>query len=293
MEQTKQTEVKASRGPEMLRIPLSLIEVEEGFNARTEENYGDINSLAASILSMGQLKPVEVFKVAGQERYVLTDGHRRLRALKVVAEKAGTPDMLVLATKGSNSPVERLYSQILSNDGQKNTTYERAKIVERLLSEGEKSKDIQAKLGLNATDVHNFKTMLSAPEGVLAHLKNDAISGTTVVQIVKDNKGDDEAITAAVEEAIANATQEAREKGEPKKRATARHTNKLSTLPKMKRIREKLEKIKERNDFEELALQLIDALQDRETPMTFIMELVKDGPVRYEEQEEEGGEEQA
>ena len=250
-------------------------------------------ALAASILSMGQLKPVEVFKVAGQERYVLTDGHRRLRALKVVAEKTGNPDMLVLATKGSNNDVERLYSQLLSNDGKQNTTYERAKVVGRLLAKGEKPKDIQAKLGLNATDVHNFKVMLSAPEKVLTHLKNDSISGTTVVQIVKDNKGDAEAIEAAVEEAIANAQQEAREKGETKKRATARHTGKLATLPKMKRIREKLQKIKERNDFEELALQLIDALGDKETPMTFIMELVKDGPVQYEEQQEEGDKEEA
>lgn len=268
---------KAKGGPQLKRIPLSQIEVEDGFNARTEDNYGDIRQLATSIKEMGQLEAVEVTKVKGEDRYILTDGHRRIRAMRLL--QAENPDevLFVTATSGPENLVDRLYSQWLHNDGQANTEYERGVIVQRLLAEGEKQKEIVAKLGMkNVQEFYILKTMFTAPAPVLEHLRQGNISGTTVVAIVKEFKGNEDAQIEAVESAIAEAQKEAERRGLEKKVATVRHTNKKTPAQLAKALFEKLEALESRNKNQRLVFGVLSGLYGK-LSMKKIMEMVETG----------------
>ncbi len=65
--------------------------VEKGFNPR--EDYGDMDHLIKSIRENGVLVPLRGYKERGTNNYIITDGHRRLRASKEVVKEF--PDMTV------------------------------------------------------------------------------------------------------------------------------------------------------------------------------------------------------
>ena len=73
-----ETTLKTKRTDIMLVDPRNLV-IEEGFNKRSD--YGDIPALALSIVQFGMIEAVKAHKVRGEEKYIVTDGHRRQAAL--------------------------------------------------------------------------------------------------------------------------------------------------------------------------------------------------------------------
>ena len=78
----EKTALQTQRTDLMLVDPANII-VEEGFNHRSENNYGNIEELALNIVANGVLDPPIGFKVRGEDKYIMTEGHRRLRAIKL------------------------------------------------------------------------------------------------------------------------------------------------------------------------------------------------------------------
>ena len=69
---------------EIIKIPIKKIEVDTDQPRKTFENIGE---LASSILKEGLIEPLKVMKSG--DKYILIDGERRFRALKLLYEKGG------------------------------------------------------------------------------------------------------------------------------------------------------------------------------------------------------------
>lgn len=94
----------------------------EGGNVRTGiEKEEDINEMAKSILSVGLLRPLCVKenplfdnKDEVSRPYILVDGHRRYKALCVLAESAGLHDASIVPTKEQEALRKRLAKLVLN-----------------------------------------------------------------------------------------------------------------------------------------------------------------------------------
>lgn len=77
-------DIAETKKNDLLKVDPRNIVIEEGFNER--EEYGDIEGLCQSIIEVGQLEAVKGYKMRGEEKYVLTDGHRRFRAIMMAKD---------------------------------------------------------------------------------------------------------------------------------------------------------------------------------------------------------------
>ena len=101
--------IASGRG-NLYSIPLDKIEIEDGFNVRSD--YGDIPELAADIAQNGVLNPLTV-RMTG-ERLVLSDGHRRLAAVKYAVANLGaaiTDVPCIMERKGTGEDDRVAYSK--------------------------------------------------------------------------------------------------------------------------------------------------------------------------------------
>ncbi|MFP5387841.1 MAG: ParB/RepB/Spo0J family partition protein, partial [Thermoleophilia bacterium] len=102
---TEMTDVKTPR------VPISKIDVEEGFNARTHMDEKELEGLAASLGSAGVVQPLSVRPGKG-DRFTLVAGHRRLAA----APQAGLKDVPIVVSEGNahlSSLVENIHREEL------------------------------------------------------------------------------------------------------------------------------------------------------------------------------------
>ncbi|MCC7514222.1 MAG: ParB N-terminal domain-containing protein [Bacteroidia bacterium] len=234
------------------------IVIEEGFNVR--KDMGDIEGLARSVVEMGVIVPIEGFKVRGEDKYVLTDGHRRFAAvtlaLKHHAEgKAGFEDIskiqMLEVHPGSSNMKERLYTMAITGEKKKDLTeLERADMYSRLLEyavgegkkKGEAVKEICKRVGISQATFYNIVKLNELPEVVKASIERGEITGSTFVSIVRDVK-DEQTQIKMVNEAIEDAKSVAVTEGKGVKKATAKNVKggKAKTpMQKLKAVQEKM-----------------------------------------------------
>ena len=147
---------------DMYLLPVTEIIVQEGFNPRTD--YGDIASLAESILQNGVKNPLRGYKEGGN--YILTDGHRRLMAAKIVAKT--NPEILVpfVLDMSNKSAEQRIIDTMICNDGLKLNPLEEAEIINRLINFGMNEKEICKRTSQTSTYVSNLKLLYNAPQKI-------------------------------------------------------------------------------------------------------------------------------
>lgn len=277
-------------GETLLRIPVSAIMVEEGFNVREEASFVDeeLQQLAESMGSTGQKNPIRVIAAPGKEgKYVLTDGERRYRAAKLLVKKHPEFTLQAIVTDESNaSPLDRAITQFVANGGRPFSHYEQARLIERLESMGVEPKDIATKLGIQQQMVYNFLKAIKVGEEGLEALRKGEVSLTTLTDIARKSqveaapedstaKGrgkngkvvDGKKAKAILKETVDNARKEAKEKGlEKPKKATARHNTQGSTRTVqtvVKELHKRLCEKKERNGAEESACELLGLILDK------------------------------
>ncbi|MFP5387870.1 MAG: ParB/RepB/Spo0J family partition protein, partial [Thermoleophilia bacterium] len=93
------------------RVSISKIDVEEGFNARTHVDEKELESLAASLGSVGVVQPLSV-RPGKDDRFTLVAGHRRFAA----AQQAGLKDVPIIVSEGNaylTSLVENIHREEL------------------------------------------------------------------------------------------------------------------------------------------------------------------------------------
>lgn len=121
--------------------PELLIALEE-FNVRID--YGDIDSLALSIIENGVKVPLSGYR-KGNHFYV-TDGFRRTRAIKLAIElgyEIKEIPFVVEPLKYTN--VDRIFDMIIKNDGKQLTALEQGEAFKRLTEQGLSQSEISKK----------------------------------------------------------------------------------------------------------------------------------------------------
>lgn len=287
--ETPVTEVetlKTKKNDLLLIDPRNIVE-EEGFNVRAD--MGDLDSLADSIISVGQLEPISVMKIRGEEKFALTDGHRRMAAIRLAIEK-GHPIPYVRAIVSSGNLEDRIFAMVITGIGKKPlNSVEEAEAYKRLKAYGYEVKDIAKRVGKSLPHIYNLLKIADLPQEIKKRIINDEISGNTVLQIFKDSKTADDLI-AAVDNAV-NAANEVDEvpsepttiEGEPtstpkatskkKKKATARHAGVLSP---MKKLEEALVIACDKNyQYVDLMQTLVAALNNRNSKVESIAKIFK------------------
>lgn len=252
-----QTEtLKTKRTDIMLVDPRNLV-IEEGFNKRVD--YGDIPALALSIVQFGLIDAVKAHKVRGEEKYIVTDGHRRQAALMLAIENhdkgvKGFEDISLIervpVLPASANLKERLYIMAITGETKKVLTdMEKVEMYEALLEMGKEEgkkrsetiREICANLGISQAAVYNTLKISELSDSIKDKIASNIISATTVVAIVRELK-DPVQQEKAVEAAIANAAKLSEASGK-KVKATAKDVKGLKSKTPMARIQEVVDKL--------------------------------------------------
>lgn len=170
---------------DLWKVPPSLLVAEEDFNIRTD--YGDIESLALSIIENGVKVPLSGYRKG--EQFIITDGFRRNRAIKKAIELghdiATVPFMV--EPKGYNIE-DRLFDMLLKNDGKNLSTFEMAELFKRLQNYGYSITQIAKKIGKTTGYVSELISVTNVPQLVKNEIAKGNISVSLVADIVKSTK---------------------------------------------------------------------------------------------------------
>lgn len=236
------------------------IVVEEGFNKRGADNYGDIEGLARSLVKFGVIEALIGFKKRGEDKFILTEGHRRLKAIQLAFKNhaEGKPGFenidkirKVPFRVASSTLKDRLMIMAITGKGkQPLTDMEKAALYSELigvlqtegLKRGDAIKEVCGNLGVSQATVYNVLALNELPEEIKASISEGKISGSTVVAITRDIK-DETAQVAAVKEAIADAEKTAQAEGKKTKKATASNVKGLKAKSPMQKLTEVADKL--------------------------------------------------
>lgn len=275
-----QTENLNTKRTDLMLVDPRNCTVEENFNVRRD--YGDIKGLAKSVVEMGVVEPIVGYKVRNEDRYIMTDGHRRLTAVLLAFQlhaqgAAGFEDISkierVPMRTASADPKERLYIMAVTGEKKKALTdLEKAEMYARLIEygkeegkkRGEVINDIKQRLGVSQATVYNILNLNKLPDEVKEAIGRGEISGSTVNAIVREEK-DEAIIISLVNDAIATAKSITEATG-GKTKATAQNVKGLkakSAMQRLKEVAEKLEKAGATNTRAKVLVDLIEALDNK------------------------------
>lgn len=279
-----QTEIKATKRDDIKKVDPRNIEIEAGFNKRVD--YGDTLAMAHSVVSVGVLEAVIGYKKRAEDKYVLTDGHRRMAgvhlAIKLHNEGvAGFEDIskleFIRLAPCSDDLKERLYIMAITGEGKKPLTdLEKASMYHSLIEvgkeegkkRGEVIKEIVAKLGVSTATIYNLLQLNDVSEDIKDFIASGQISGEVVRAIIKEVK-DPEEQKKMVLEAVYDAEEKAKASGGTKKaKATAANVKGLkpkTPMQKLLEVQEKLIKKDVINVRTRLLDSLIAALEEKES----------------------------
>ena len=134
--------MKTIQKTDYYKVAIDAVEVQEGFNVRDELKL--VDELAKSIATVGQKNAIEGYKVRGEEKFVLTRGHRRLAAIKLANEKyIGKPGYLqekithINVMPGSSDEKDRTIGMLLDGEATQGlTNKEMVRGIKRLIELG-------------------------------------------------------------------------------------------------------------------------------------------------------------
>jgi len=171
-------------------LPVDEIEVEDGFNPR--KDYGDIEALADSIFHNGVKNPLRGYKSGG--KHLLTDGHRRLMAAKIVAKK--NPELLLpfIIDVSEKSAEQRIIDVLVCNDGLKLNPLEESEVINRLINFGMDEREISKRTGQTGVYVSNLKLLYLAPQKIKNLISENIVSSTLAMDILRSTDNYEEAV---------------------------------------------------------------------------------------------------
>jgi ParB/RepB/Spo0J family partition protein len=255
-------ELRETKRTDLLLIDPNRIVVKEGFNVR--QDFGDLDELMNSIIENGLRVPLRGYKDG--EIFILTDGERRLKAIKMAIKKGADIKFVEMRTepKGYNEE-KRIFDLILCNDGKKLTPIEECKVYERLVNFHYTPEEISKKIGKSVAHIYNMLKLMNAPKEVQDLIGNNEISTTAATSIIRHT--DDAAEQVKL---VKEAVQEAKKEN---KKATGKHlkkeicdkTNNKVVFKFLFYLYEKLEKEGVKNEKTELLYEMISGVKSKKT----------------------------
>lgn len=212
---------------DVFQINPYLIEVEEGFNARSFDNpevMDHVNSLALSISKMGVQKPLTIRNK--KNKFYLTDGECRLRATFLAIEKYGAEIRAIpcRVQDRSMSEADAVLSLVVDNNGMSLQPLEQGAVFKRLMSFGWTFADIADKAGITSTRVMQLVDLQGLPDKVKEMIRTGKVAATLAATIAREHDFDEDKTVACLEDAACRAT------AGGKQRVTARH---ISGTPRL------------------------------------------------------------
>lgn len=172
------------RGEEVVKIAIDKIQIREGFNVR--QDYGDLESLALSILENGQIIPGRV-DVLNDGTFLLTDGHRRYKALCLLVDMGHDEPMfkaIVNTTKTTEE--QRILQMFTTQDNKQLAPHEIAELIKRLINLGYNQISVAKKIGKTEGYISQMLSFANESPIIKEHVKNGNINVSTVVKLQKD-----------------------------------------------------------------------------------------------------------
>ena len=192
-------------GEQVIYIELSKIQVREGFNVR--KDYGDIESLAYSILGNGQEVPGRV-DVLADGTFLLTDGHRRFKALQLLEEMGHeSPLFRAIVNDRKTTEESRILQMFVTQDNKPLEQYEVAELFQRLVNLGWSQADVARKVGKTAAYVSQMLSFAQEAEPIKAQVRKGNMTVSAAVSLknkIPDTAKRVEAVEAAVKSKQSN-----------------------------------------------------------------------------------------
>lgn len=219
---------------EMGTLPLDELTLGEevGFS-NPREDQGDIKGLAASITQHGLLYPLTIWKVKIKNRThnVVTDGGRRLRAIRLLVDKKkfnGLADAIpVTYLTGVTDQNDARKKSLVANVQRRDlASYEIAKEIDGIIKLGDAQKDVAKSLGKSETWVSRImKAWKSATPAVKKAWEAQKLPDDDVQSIIKLKPDEQDAMLKKVlkaREAGGKSNGKASRKARGKARAAAK-----------------------------------------------------------------------
>lgn len=277
----EQEVLKTTKG-DLFSVDPRNVEVEEGFNIR--EDLGDLDTLLTQILEQGQIEAVVGFKKRGEDKFILTDGHRRHAAFMLGLERGHAMGKMKLII-GSSNAEDRLFAMVTTGIGKKPlTVVETAEAYKRLINLGYKAAEIARKVGNTSTQIGNLLKLADAPKEVKNHITNGYITATTVIALIKETNDDkelvnrvneavDTVIVAEFVETNGEANGETKKPKGKQKKATAKNAGILTPQQKLDEVARLLEGVE--NEFADKFWELYLGLRDKTVKVKALADLFK------------------
>lgn len=185
-------------GEQVIKIELSKILMRDGFNVRVD--YGDLDGLAYSILENGQTVPGRV-DVLADGTFLLTDGHRRYRALCLLADMGHEPMFKAIVNSTKITEEERILQMFTTQDNKPLAPHEIAELIKRLINLGHNQSGIAKKIGKTPAYVSQMLSYASESIIIKEHVTNGDINVSAVLKLQKKIPVQSERV-AAVNKAV-------------------------------------------------------------------------------------------
>jgi ParB/RepB/Spo0J family partition protein len=167
------------------RVDPRLITVDPGFNVRQHFDEAKQAELVESIRANGVKKPLLARKDG--PNIVLTDGHRRLRAVQtLLAEGVDIKWVTVEFEEAHQTEAERLITALASNDGVPLTPLEEAEGFKRLVRWGWTHQQIAQRVGKSVSFVTHALNLLQAGPELTAAIVAGDIKPTKAIEIIRE-----------------------------------------------------------------------------------------------------------
>lgn len=206
---------------EIVRIDIDNVIVYQDFNAR--EDFDDIEDLANQIEAIGQSTPARV-DILKDGTFALTDGERRLRALRILAKRTGQPVYLKAIVNTSKATLQDRILQLFSTqDNKPLKPFEIANVFVKLKNLGNSQKDIARLTGKPDSYVSQMLSFSREAAPVKAAVKEGKMTVGAALALKKQMPKEADRV-AAVERAVQDGGKAtvSRATGESSKERTAK-----------------------------------------------------------------------
>lgn len=157
------------------------------------EDYGDIGALVRWIEANGilNLNPLKCYKRG--EEYVIIRGHRRDKAIKIIASKTSEIVYVpvILAKKGE-SVEQRYFEQASENEGKAYTPWEKAKVLKKSRNlYGWDDHQMAKASGWSLVYVRRLLSLADAPVKIQELVRTGRLSATYAMDAIQTNTVDE------------------------------------------------------------------------------------------------------
>ena len=203
---------------DLYRVDPAIIQVKPDWNSRSAAdpaNIEHIKELKASISEIGVKKPLVCYME--NEVVYVSDGHCRLQAVQqLIAEGVEIKSVPVQVEDRFANEADRIFSQIVHNQGKPLTGLEQAKVFKRLMDLGWSQKDIALKAGMSGGRVSQLLELLTLPISLQMFITEGKASANMVLNVFKKHNSDEKATLEELSGAVKVAQESGRKRAMPK-----------------------------------------------------------------------------